>query len=99
MEIIEECCRWMLFAVWFSSWNAFPPVKTEFGWHVIKVEDRRQSSVPPFERVRPQIARDLGRRIAIEILNAARNGADIQRFTLDGQPLPPPSAQQQPVKK
>ena len=75
------------------------PVKTEFGWHVIKVEDRRQSSVPPFERVRPQIARDLGRRIAIEILNAARNGADIQRFTLDGQPLPPPSAQQQPAKK
>ena len=75
------------------------PVKTEFGWHVIKVEDRRQSSVPPFDRVRPQIARDLGRRIAIEILNAARNGADIQRFTLDGQPLPPPSAQQQPAKK
>ena len=75
------------------------PVKTEFGWHVIKVEDRRQSSVPPFDRVRPQIARDLGRRIAIEILNAARNGADIQRFTLDGQPFPPPSAQQQPAKK
>jgi len=25
------------------------PVKTEFGWHVIKIEDRRNSSVPPFE--------------------------------------------------
>ena len=75
------------------------PVKTEFGWHLIKVEDRRQSSVPPFDRVRPQIAQDLGRRIAINILNAARNGADIQRFTLDGQPLPSPSAQQKPANK
>ena len=75
------------------------PVKTEFGWHIIKVENRRQSSVPPFERVRRQIARDLGQRVAAQILNAARDGSDIQRFTLDGQPLPAPTARRQPVKK
>jgi peptidyl-prolyl cis-trans isomerase C len=67
------------------------PVKTEFGWHVIKVEDRRKSSVPSFEQVRPQMIRDLGRLITIEILNVARKGAKIERFTLEGQPLPPPS--------
>ena len=66
------------------------PVKTEFGWHVIKVEDRRESTPPPFERVRGQIARDLGRRIAIDMLNQARTAAKIQRYSLDGQPLPPP---------
>lgn len=66
------------------------PVKTEFGWHVIKVEDRRESTPPPFERVRGQIARDLGRRIAIDVLNQARGAAKIQRYSLDGQPLPPP---------
>jgi peptidyl-prolyl cis-trans isomerase C len=74
------------------------PVKTEFGWHVIKVEDRRNSSVPPLEQVRPQITRDLGRLLTVEILNAARNGAKIERFTLEGQPLPPPS-RSKPAKK
>lgn len=74
------------------------PVKTEFGWHVIKIEDRRNSSVPPLEKVRPQIIRDLGRLLTVEILNAARNGAKIERFTLEGQPLPPPNPAK-PAKK
>ena len=67
------------------------PVKTQFGYHVIKVEDRRKSSVPPLEKVRSQMIRDLGRLITIEILNVARKGAKIERFTLEGQPLPAPS--------
>ena len=74
------------------------PVKTEFGWHVIKVEDRRKSSASPFERVRAQIARDLGRRIATDVLNSAREGAKIERFALDGQPLPAPTPQQPKAK-
>lgn len=74
------------------------PVKTEFGWHIIQVADKRDSTPPPFERVRPQIIRDLSRRIAADVLNQARAGAKIERFTLDGQPLPPPTAPQ-PKKK
>lgn len=66
------------------------PVKTEFGWHVIKVEDRRQSSAPPFERIRGKIARDLGRRIAVDVLKQARGSAKIERYALDGQALPAP---------
>ena len=66
------------------------PVKTEFGWHVIKVEDKRSSTPPPFERVSGQIARDLGRKIAADVLEQARGAAKIQRYSLDGQPLPPP---------
>ena len=31
------------------------PVKTQFGWHVIKVEDKRVKPVPKFEEVKPQI--------------------------------------------
>ena len=26
-----------------------PPVKSQFGWHIVKVEDRRQRGAPPFE--------------------------------------------------
>ncbi len=31
------------------------PVKTEFGFHVIKVEDKRETAPPPFEQVKNQI--------------------------------------------
>ena len=32
-----------------------PPVQTQFGWHVIRVEDRRSRPVPPLDQVRDQI--------------------------------------------
>ena len=32
------------------------PVQTQFGWHVIRVEDVRDAKVPPFEEVKPQLA-------------------------------------------
>jgi peptidyl-prolyl cis-trans isomerase C len=32
-----------------------PPVQTQFGWHVIRVEDRRNRSVPPLDQARDQI--------------------------------------------
>jgi peptidyl-prolyl cis-trans isomerase C len=74
------------------------PVKTEFGWHIIKVEARRNSTVPPFAQVRPKITRDLGRLLTVEILTSARGAAKIERFTLEGEPLAPPSVAK-PAKK
>ena len=35
------------------------PVKTQFGYHVIKLEDSRAAKVPTFEEVKPQIAESL----------------------------------------
>ena len=31
------------------------PVQTQFGWHVIRVDDVRDAKVPPFEEVKPQL--------------------------------------------
>ena len=36
------------------------PVKTQFGWHVIKLEDTRDAKFPPLEEVKPQIQQRLG---------------------------------------
>jgi peptidyl-prolyl cis-trans isomerase C len=30
-------------------------VQTQFGWHVIRVDDTRDARVPPFEEVKPQL--------------------------------------------
>lgn len=35
------------------------PVKTQFGWHVIQLEDTREAAFPAFEEVRPQIEQRL----------------------------------------
>ncbi len=35
------------------------PVKTQFGWHIIKLEDSREAQFPSFEDVKPQIAQRL----------------------------------------
>ena len=35
------------------------PVKTQFGYHVIRLEDVREAKLPPLEEVKPQIAQQL----------------------------------------
>jgi peptidyl-prolyl cis-trans isomerase C len=35
------------------------PVKTQFGWHIIKLEDTREAQFPAFEDVKPQIVQRL----------------------------------------
>jgi peptidyl-prolyl cis-trans isomerase C len=35
------------------------PVKTQFGWHVIRVDDVRDAQLPKLEEVKPQIAQQL----------------------------------------
>jgi peptidyl-prolyl cis-trans isomerase C len=64
------------------------PVKTEFGWHVIKVEDRRVAKPPSFEAAHDQIANLLANEIVNDRIQALRGAAKIETFGPDGQPLP-----------
>jgi peptidyl-prolyl cis-trans isomerase C len=64
------------------------PVKSEFGWHVIKVEDRRAGKPPTFEEAREQLSRDLAHEILEAKLHDLRGAAKIEEFGLDGKPLP-----------
>ena len=63
------------------------PVRTQFGWHVIKLEDRRNRPVPEFEKVRPQIETFLVRRGQTELIGQLREKAKVER--LDGKGAPP----------
>lgn len=64
------------------------PVKTEFGWHVIKVEDHRTSTPPSFEEARDEVSQLVAREIVDAKLKELRSGARIETFGLDGKPLP-----------
>jgi len=64
------------------------PVKSEFGWHVIRVEDRRTGKPPSFEEARDQLSRDLAHEIIDTKLHDLRGAAKIEEFGLDGKPLP-----------
>lgn len=54
------------------------PVKTQFGWHVIKLDDSRQSKPPPFESVSPQIRNHLLSEALKKQLEALRGRSKIE---------------------
>jgi len=56
------------------------PVKTQFGWHVIKVEDSRSKPPPSFEQVKPQIEQFLTRKAQADLVTSLRAGAKIEKF-------------------
>lgn len=53
------------------------PVKTAFGWHVIKVEDKRMQEPPAFEQVENQIRSMLIRDRYLETVASLRGGAEL----------------------
>ncbi|MFP4126020.1 MAG: peptidylprolyl isomerase [Alphaproteobacteria bacterium] len=64
------------------------PVETRFGFHVIKVEDRR-TTTPSFEDSRAELEQELGRQAVTALLDELRAAAAIERFDLEGQPDEP----------
>jgi peptidyl-prolyl cis-trans isomerase C len=53
------------------------PVKTQFGWHVIKVEDRRETAPPAFEEVADQVRQLVMRERYAELIRTARSETEI----------------------
>jgi len=54
------------------------PVKTQFGFHVIKVEDKRVAPPPPFDQVKDQVKQVVLRDKYMEMLKTSREGAKIE---------------------
>ncbi|MFB9971446.1 peptidylprolyl isomerase [Pseudoroseomonas cervicalis] len=65
------------------------PVRSAFGWHIIKVEERRTAPVPSFE----ESAEELRKAAFEEAVNAAVEStvaaARVERFNMDGSPQAP----------
>ena len=74
------------------------PVKSQFGWHIIKVEDKRERQPPEFDKVKDQIENYLVRRTQAELITKLRAAAKIERTAPPAAPAPatpaPPPAEQ-----
>ncbi len=76
------------------------PVRTQFGWHVIKVEDKRQGKVPTFEEAKPALEQEIRQAVLEAKLKEMREEAkveivdkDLEKKTEAGAPAAEPAAQ------
>jgi len=74
------------------------PVHTQFGWHIIKVEDKRIKPIPTFDEAKPQLENYVAHRAQAELVDSLRKTAKIERLDKPAAPSPSlnPAA---PVKK
>ncbi len=56
------------------------PVKSQFGWHIIKVEDKRSKTPPPFEQVKDQVETFVIRKAQADYVTKLRGAAKIERM-------------------
>ena len=54
------------------------PFQSQFGWHIVRVDDRRQRSTPPFEAVKDRVVADMIHKKAQQIAGDLRGKARIE---------------------
>lgn len=64
------------------------PIKTSFGWHVIKLEDVRTQPKPTFEQVKPALEMQKRREVLEKMVNDWRSAATIEVYDINGDPIP-----------
>ena len=60
------------------------PVKSQFGWHVILVVERRKAEPPSFEQARDELRQKMIQEGVQKAVAKARASASVEKFNLDG---------------
>lgn len=63
------------------------PVKTNFGWHVVKVEGKRDRPKPAFEEMKQMLQVELRRQKLEGMLEEWKSAAKIEKFDINGDPI------------
>ncbi len=64
------------------------PIKTDYGWHVIFVEEIRDAKPPKFEEVKNELKTLMTQEAILSLVKELRKTANIKLFDKDGKPLP-----------
>ncbi|MCC7304646.1 MAG: peptidylprolyl isomerase [Alphaproteobacteria bacterium] len=69
------------------------PVKTQFGYHIIKAEDKRQRPPATFEEAKPLLEAQVRRDILENIVKEWREKAKVETFDINGDKIEPSAGQ------
>ena len=64
------------------------PVRTAYGWHVIKVEDHRMSPVPTYEEARTALRKERIETLTDQIIKSMFKKAGVKTFDINGKQIP-----------
>ncbi len=64
------------------------PVKTQFGWHIILLEDTRKTTPPPFEQVKPQLQMMVRNQRIQDYIQGLREKAEVEIVEIAEAPAP-----------
>jgi peptidyl-prolyl cis-trans isomerase C len=64
------------------------PIHTQFGWHIIKVEDKRVKPTPSFDDVKTQVQNYIAHRAQAQLVDGLRKTAQIERLDQPKAPSP-----------
>ena len=69
------------------------PVQTQFGWHIIKIDDTRDAVPPPFDQVKQQLTNQILQKKLLEYIDGLKKTANIvkQPLTSSAPPAPTPT--------
>ncbi len=79
------------------------PVKTQFGWHIIKLEEKRTRQPPPYDQLKDRIEAFVMRKAQTELVTQLRQTAKVERLDKPASPgapdTPAPPAMSAPAEK
>lgn len=70
------------------------PVKTQFGFHIIKLEEKRTTQPDDYETVKPLLQPQLRLTILNEVVEEWREKAEVERFDINGNALEPSAGEE-----
>ncbi len=74
------------------------PVHTQYGWHVIRVDERRTTPPPTFEQARDELRNQMVQEGLQQLVAGALAGVKVEKFNLDGStPRPTDNAEPPPA--
>ena len=62
------------------------PVKTDFGWHVIKVEDKREQKAPTFDEAKDDLRQNLTRERYAEVMDKLKSDNKVEILDKSAEP-------------
>jgi peptidyl-prolyl cis-trans isomerase C len=74
------------------------PVKSQFGWHIIKVEEKRSRQAPAFDQVKGQIETYVTRKAQADYVAKLREAAKVERMDKTAEPAAKPDAKPDAAK-